>query len=211
MQCSLWYCTEWRARSKTFIQDTPLPLFLVFHILAFPFLSCAFTGSLRSCIISIPQDFQNSALQGLGQCNLTTKEGTFWKVSRQEASRSVSQPEVFQVVNSTLRNSWCKPCTIPFPPKTCWQFCFCRNLKYTGFVEGCIVAKPRIFINQNLHRKPVLMDDVPNSVPQSHNLPTHVAGPWTQPWHCWHSSPEKPPPEATTAALSGCSANTYKD
>lgn len=88
-------------------------------------------------------------------------------MSGQEASRSISQPEVFQVINSTFRNTWCKPCTIPSSPKSCGQFRFCRNLKNAGFVEGCIVIKPRIFINQNLHRKPVLMDDVPNSAPRA--------------------------------------------
>lgn len=66
-----------------------LPVLLV-HIPTFPFLSHAFTGSLRSCIISIPRDFQISAFLGLGQCSLTLKKGTFWKVSGQEASRSVS-------------------------------------------------------------------------------------------------------------------------
>lgn len=45
------------------------------------------------------------------------------------------------------------------------------------------------------------------TVSPSHSLPAHVAEPRTQPWHCWHCSPEKPP---VPAALSGCSVNTYK-
>lgn len=99
-------------------------------------------------------------------------------MSGQEASRSVFQPEVFQVVNSIFRNTWCKPCTIPFCPKTCRQFCFCRNWKNSGFVQGCTVAKARMSITQNLHRKS-LGDDVPDRVTQSHNPSAHVAEPQT--------------------------------
>lgn len=36
-----------------------------------------------------------------------------------------------------------------------------------SFVQGCTAVKPRIFINQNLDRKPILTD-VLNSIPQSH-------------------------------------------
>lgn len=118
----------------------------------------------------------------------------------------VSQPEVFQVVNSIFRNTWCKPCTIPFSPKTCWQFCFCRNWKNTGFVQGCTVVKPRMCISQNLPRKSLMV------------MSQIVSPRATTSQLVWQSHEHSPDTADTAvlrnlllpAALSGCSVNIYK-
>lgn len=179
-----------------------LPVLLV-HIPACPFLSCAFF--LRSCIIPIPLNFQISAFLGLGQCNLTLKKGTFWKVSGQEASRSVFQPEVFQVVNSIFRNTRCKPAQFPSVQKPVGNFASVEIEKTVGLFK---VAQWKSQECPKPAQKITCGWCPRQGHPESQPLST-CGTPWTQPWHCWHCSPEKPPP--VPAALSGCSVNTYKD
>lgn len=95
------------------------------------------TGLQRSCIISILQNFQNSALQG--RCIL--KGG--WT----RGFLRVFQPEVFQVVHGLFRNAQYKPCTIPslhnflLPQKAGGNFTPVESEKMPSFVQGCTEVK----------------------------------------------------------------------
>lgn len=155
--------------------------------------------------------FKTQLYKGLGNAI------SLWRRAHFERCLDKRLPEMsfslrFSKLSTVFRNTQCRLCTIPFSPKTCWQFCVCRNGKLPlfvlfGFVQDCITGKPRIFITQNLHRKSVLVDDVPESVPESHNAheQSHDHSPGTADTPVLRNLLLRP------AALSGCSANTSKD
>lgn len=103
IQCSLWYCTEWRARSKSFIWDTPCsfcshPSFPL-SFLCFPW-EVASSPSLKI--------FKIQLLWGLDNAISLWRKAHFERCLDKRLPEVSFKPEVFQVFNSIFRSTWCK-------------------------------------------------------------------------------------------------------